>query len=303
MDTVTSAPAPIKRARTQAQLYRDLNGVWPGSVPRLTEAEAKRAARLLYHRFFRKGRVKVEISNRISYAQLPMGGLVVVNPARQGWREMVHSLSHRFHGRLRPRDKGHGDNHRTLELEMIRHVIASGWLDGKLIPKPRAKAPAKPKHHPRVVEHERVVARIKAWTTKAKRAETALKKLHKEEQRLRKQLPLFTLDNTPTQATAPKPPKPPKKRATVWDLPAKIKQAVEKYADRVEEARVENDGFDGPRRPYSVWIDLKQGWRNTVLDPGAPIHSIHEPRIGAIDSIIEQLAGAEPCTDSCCIGD
>lgn len=222
MDTLDSVPAAVKPARrTTRQLYQpiDIHSqtlVWPEVIPPLTAAEAIKAARLLHTRFaierfyeerhgmgraayYRKiGRklpakrampVKVTSGHRYNW---PRHGNLVVNPER-GWRNLVHDYSHYIHRQLRPKDSPHSDSHRHLEKEMIAYVVGSGWLDGKLKPKPRVARPAKPKPDPAVVEHEKVLARLKAWETKAKRAATAIAKLKKLEKRLAKKRPLFTL--------------------------------------------------------------------------------------------------------------
>jgi hypothetical protein len=198
MDTLLSAPEVVNRPRrTVRTLYRPIDihsqaPAWPDTIPPLTETEAIRASQRLYEKFYRqrlyrergqrvpkKGKAhRVKINRRIRYAKMGQ-----VNP-EQGWRGMVHSLSHQFHWYLRPKDKPHSDSHRHLEKEMIAHVVNSGWLDGKLKPKPRAVRPAKPKPDPIVVEHEQVIARLKAWKTKAKRAATAIAKLRKQERSL-----------------------------------------------------------------------------------------------------------------------
>lgn len=61
-----------------------------------------------------------------------------------GWYSLVHHVSHYAHLRLayieglsgRQR-KPHSGSHARLETEMIRYVVAQGWLDGKLKPKPK----------------------------------------------------------------------------------------------------------------------------------------------------------------------
>lgn len=46
-------------------------------------------------------------------------------------------------------------------------------------PPPKQPKPAKPVPDPRIVKHDRTLAAIKRWETKAKRAETALRKLRR----------------------------------------------------------------------------------------------------------------------------
>ena len=92
-----------------------------------------------------------------------------------GWHEIVHGLSHYCAYRLY-RCKPHDARHAFLEKEMIKHVVNSGWLEGKL------KRPEKPKTEVDVkqVRRERVLKRMSAWETKRKRAENALKKLRRQ---------------------------------------------------------------------------------------------------------------------------
>jgi hypothetical protein len=103
---------------------------------------------------------------------------MVVNP-QQGWHGLVHLLSHYCHDRLNRDDQPHGSGHARLEIRMIKEVVRRGWLDGRLKsqPKPPVAAP-----DPLV----RLRARHKAWTTRAKRAATALRKLERSIRRLEK---------------------------------------------------------------------------------------------------------------------
>jgi len=95
-----------------------------------------------------------------------------VNSSR-GWKDLVHELSHHFHSR-RSSDRPHGEAHALLEFNMVRHVIDSGWLDG------RFNKPVKPKVNAKLARYQRVLKRLETWERKAKRAETAIKKLRKQ---------------------------------------------------------------------------------------------------------------------------
>lgn len=57
---------------------------------------------------------------------------------------------------------------------MIRYVVASGWLAGKLKPK------AKPKVELRTKRLASVLRRISSWESKLRRARTALRKLERQ---------------------------------------------------------------------------------------------------------------------------
>lgn len=216
MDTLQSAPTRVNSTRARYRtidVHRAAAEAWPAAIPRLTDAEATKAAQLLYRRFYqdrvyqeqhgmsrsayyrKRGEtaplrkptpVKITSGNRYTWVRR---GVISVNTGR-GWRHLVHMLSHYCHSALRPMDKPHSDNHRHLEGEMVDYVVRSGWLDGKLKPQPRV---AKPKPDPVVEQHAKVLARLKAWETKAKRAATAIGKLKKEEAKLRRKVPLFTL--------------------------------------------------------------------------------------------------------------
>jgi hypothetical protein len=216
MESVPTTGAAVKPGRrTSTAIYRAMDrNAWSAvaTIPPLSEAEAIKAARLLYRQFLwrvqfeRRGRpvprgggkVEVKVTSGHRYNDMRRG-VIYVNPPR-GWDALVHELSHDFHRRLRPRDPGHGDNHRALEREMIEHVVKSGWLDGKLIPKPRAPRPARPvapKPDPLIAEHDKAVARVKAWKTRLRRAKTGLASAQKAELKLRRKrqrIVRFTLD-------------------------------------------------------------------------------------------------------------
>lgn len=158
------------------QQYQTVNAQWPDKLPPLTAQEAVAAVKRLW-RFAMKRplptrRWRFTSGNR--YNNLYRG---IINPER-GWHDLVHHVSHRCHARLYPGEKAHDEfgRHAFLEKQMIQHVIASGWLDGKL----RRDRPAKPKPDVRAIRHQRVVARIEAWESKRKRAETALRKLRRQ---------------------------------------------------------------------------------------------------------------------------
>jgi hypothetical protein len=198
MITLTPEAAPVKARRTTRALYqpldihRDQTLVWPAMIPRLTEAEAVKAAKLLWrwcvkqappNRVYRfPASLPVKVTSGRRYNRI-LHGHLVVNPGR-GWRNLVHELSHAFHYRLRPTDRPHSDSHRHLERDLIHLVVGAGWLEGRL--QPKARAPREPAVHPDQVAYDRNQAAIKRWATKLKRAQNALAKLQKEERKLRR---------------------------------------------------------------------------------------------------------------------
>jgi hypothetical protein len=154
------------------QRYVKVNGSWPTTLPPMTGQEAKSAAKRLYRlamgRPF-KGPIRVASGNRHTWLRY---GEMIVNPD-QGWDRFVHDLSHYFFRRLHPALRPHDWRHAHLERQLIETVVSKGWLKGKLRREP------KPKPDIRLVRHQRVLVRIKAWERKLKRAQTALRKLQK----------------------------------------------------------------------------------------------------------------------------
>jgi len=162
--------------------YQSVNGAWPDNLPIPTGEEAATAARRLYRLIMGqpfKGPVKIVSGNRYTYVR---GGVLHVNPNGQhfgGWKDLVHGLSHHCHRRKFPGHKPHDGRgtHAFIEKEMIEHVVNSGWLDGKL-KKPERVKPGKAAVQ--ATRHARVLASIKRWESKRKRADTALKKLARQ---------------------------------------------------------------------------------------------------------------------------
>lgn len=163
--------------------YVRVNGQWPADVPALTGPEAIAAAKRLYRFAMKKpwrGKWKLTSGNRFTW---PRGSTFLVNPARTGngletgWRDLVHMMSHYCHRQLWPRAKPHSHQHHALEREMVEYVIKMGWLSGRLKPKP-SKARSAPD------PFAGLVAREKRWTTKLRRATTALKKIARQRARL-----------------------------------------------------------------------------------------------------------------------
>ena len=170
--------------------YQSVNGQWPegtneGRALKPTPDEAVAAAKRLYRFAFKRPfRGKFKITSGRNYTW-PRRGVFNVNPDQRkgGWHELVHSMSHYATHRQFPNAKAHGPQHAFIEREMIKYVIDSGWLEGKLKSKRKPKLPADPK----AVRAARVAARIKAWEAKKRRAENALKKLQRSARYYQKQ--------------------------------------------------------------------------------------------------------------------
>jgi hypothetical protein len=171
--------------------YSSVNDTWPAELPKPTPQEAMTGAKRLFRKFMGRawrGKWKFTSGRRQTRN---IGATFYVNPDEVrdhggGWPAIVHSMSHHVHGRKYPTDRPHNHNHAFIEREMIRYVLASGWLDGKLRrpdkPKPAAVDRA-------AVRYARVLARITAWEGKRKRAENALKKLRRQRAYYEKRAP------------------------------------------------------------------------------------------------------------------
>jgi len=179
---------------TISEWYERVNSTWPSDrkYPIPSDAEAIAGAKKLYRFMFGEtfqGEIRITSGRRYTWIRR---GVMSVNPA-YGWsgrRGIVHLLSHYAALKLYPTRLGyrpHGAEHARLEIRCIKEVLKRGWLDGALLPKEK---PAPAEVNPKQVEYDRVMARIKSWTTKAKRAETALKKLEKARKRLERTLAL-----------------------------------------------------------------------------------------------------------------
>ncbi len=166
---------------TLADWYGRVNKTWPEGAPqfdKLTPDEAVRAGKKLYRfgmrRTFR-GQVRVTSGRRYTWIRR---GVMVVNP-EGGWHNLIHFISHYCHMRLNPNERPHGRVHAQMEIRMIKEVLKRGWMNGKLKSEPK---PPKPKPDKLTL----LLARRKRWTTRARRAATALRKINRAITRLEK---------------------------------------------------------------------------------------------------------------------
>ncbi|MBO0736287.1 MAG: hypothetical protein J2P48_06925 [Alphaproteobacteria bacterium] len=174
----------VKPIRNTRDHYKLVNSLWPKGLPKLEGPEAVSAAKRLWRVATGKAWKGTWAIGRGNHRTYPRGSRFLVNP-HQGWHDMVHDLSHAAHMRVNRRGKPHDGDHARLEAKLIRYVVDHGWLDGKLKPKPKAVPSLEDKTRARL---QRVAQLIKGWETKAKRANTALKKLRAEQARLLRKL-------------------------------------------------------------------------------------------------------------------
>jgi hypothetical protein len=151
--------------------YDDVNAMWPETLPSCRADEAKRAAMNLLRRFAGK---RVRYSNYARVRRCWIATKPPFNDLRRGWKRLVHDLSHITYRLTYNRRvfSSHGRTHADYERRMIAHVLAEGWLTGVLRDKPVPTETAGTKL-------ERIMERIARWESKLRRAETALKKLHR----------------------------------------------------------------------------------------------------------------------------
>lgn len=161
------------------RVYRTVNEAWGrprAELPALTYPEAKAAVRALCRvagvPLKPAIKMKETSGNRYTWVR---SMVYYINPGN-GWWHLVHDVSHRCHRRLHRGARPHDPKEAYLERRLIEHVVASGWLDGKL----KRPVRQKPKADVKAVRHARVLARIKKWEAKRKRAETALKTLRRQ---------------------------------------------------------------------------------------------------------------------------
>jgi hypothetical protein len=180
----------MQDAQSAPAKYASVNGSWPPDLPAITNQEAIELVRRLYRKFMgRKCPVPIRIAtgNRLTWRR---GDRFDVNPNRvkhgnidQGWKDIIHLLSHYVHGRKFPGHKPHDGRgtHAFVERSMIEHVVNSGWLEGKLRRKLKPPATAEEKA---ALKARKLDGRIKRWESKRRRAETALTKLNRQRRRL-----------------------------------------------------------------------------------------------------------------------
>jgi hypothetical protein len=157
----------------------------PATLPPLTRAEAQRAARRLYRQFLTAedcgegGRVVkfMGSARRCWVSPRPTSG------HRKGWGRLVHDVSHGIFRWRYPKLRPHHGLHAKLEAEIAAYVAGSGWLDGALKPKAKAKFSIDER---RAMKLARIEQRLERWQAKERRAQTAIKKLKRQQAALRR---------------------------------------------------------------------------------------------------------------------
>lgn len=150
-----------------------------------SDQEAITGCKRLYRKFMGrswKGKIKITSGNRNTWFK-PVEGryCMFINPNEKrwngfgGWAEIVHSFAHWIADEKF--DAGHDTKQLWLEAKMARYVKKYRFCYGALKSKPRKIPVVKDVNVEKLENIEKKLAR---WTTKLKRANTAIKKLNKQ---------------------------------------------------------------------------------------------------------------------------
>lgn len=178
--------------------YAKVNETWPDDLKTPTHTEAvtgaKRLIRLAYRMAkedgvfslsYRPGKRKFVLTSGRRYT-FPRRGVWYVNPQGHhfgGWRDIVHDISHWAHQRFWPSEKGHAPRHVWIEKVMTDYAVKH-FLNGKLVRPKKEKPPVDPIAQRLIINDlrtARVTAAIEQWEAKKRRAENAIRKLHRKQ--------------------------------------------------------------------------------------------------------------------------
>lgn len=172
--------------------YVPVEEALPAILPPITREEAKRAVRKLFAHFgnpehgsalqTRKARNRYGADCRDGVRKVWVSAKCTPGSNHdRGWGRLIHDVSHDLFAQRCPTLRPHNNAHALVEVEVARYVVAQGWLDGKL--RPKVKAPPTLDER-RLAELANLDKRIAKWETRAKRAQTALRKLNAKHDRL-----------------------------------------------------------------------------------------------------------------------
>ncbi len=141
--------------------YKQVNGLYPNPIPKLSKCEALKSYKKLIYKFGRKKHSPYSWNMPIGYVRW-----------NKGWWKMLHDTSH-FIFRYRKGHKNkfdHCHQQALLEKEMVEFAIQQGWFKGSLKPKVLSKEEKKLK---KIENYQKL---FKMWEKKQKLASTYLKK-------------------------------------------------------------------------------------------------------------------------------
>lgn len=165
--------------------YEPANHILPKDLPYITKDEATKAASLLIRKFG-KSKDACPSRTRDMYSRPIIRKVWVClsgNPStlNRGWRRLIHDLAHRIFRYKSPTLPDHCKLQAEFEAKLVTYVKNSGWLQGKLKSKPKAKISNDDK---KIIKITRLKANILRWETKMKRGNTYLKKYKAKLKRL-----------------------------------------------------------------------------------------------------------------------
>jgi len=163
--------------------YGQVNRMWPDNLPYLESDEALRAYKRLLNKFGKMetySKIREKFVKRKLHAgrKKPRRCWICLsgnsNTLSKGWRRLIHDVSHMIYDWRFPKSsRDHNIAQAKIEQEMAQYVINSGWLNGKLKSKPKAKLT---KDEKQIVKVNNYIKLIKSWETKEQRAKTYIKK-------------------------------------------------------------------------------------------------------------------------------
>ncbi len=160
------------------KFYDDLaNSILPDNLPYITNDEAKKASRLLARKFGNKKDAapsryrNYPINLHIRKCWVCLSG--DSSSLSRGWRRLIHDLAHMLFRYRSPSLPDHCALQAEFEGQMIRYVIQSSWLNGKLKQKPKTELSSDQKKEMKITKLKMAVLK---WERKIKLANTFLKK-------------------------------------------------------------------------------------------------------------------------------
>lgn len=151
--------------------YLPIESILPNPMPACSKHEARRAYQKLIDHF--GGIVGGHQTDRACWRWGVRRCWIALKPTtghHKGWGRLIHDMSHTVFSARHPNFRTHDGGHAQLEAEMATYAVEKGWLTGGL----RAPVAAKPTAGDKLAALE---AAEKRWTTKLRRATTALKRV------------------------------------------------------------------------------------------------------------------------------
>lgn len=161
--------------------YRPVRDALPDVLPPITREEAEKAVKRLYRKFGRLDSGRKLKPYRGGKARRVWISTKPTKSHWKGWVRLVHDVSHLIFRSVYPDKRPHDKLHSWYEAEIARYVAGTDWLDGGLKPKPKPKPTADERKEADRLKAEKAIAR---WRTKARRADTAIRKYERKLKRL-----------------------------------------------------------------------------------------------------------------------